>query len=121
MDYIRARMHFDNCLAVDCVGKSGGLAILWMHLGLGNDLPWMCIGDYNELISSDEKLGGAIRSKNQIKGSRQAITECNMLDVPYSGPMFTWYQGRGRDVKMETGHYQGEYGTNRPHTRIVIE
>ena len=31
MEWLRARWHFDNCLAVDSVGRGGGLALLWMN------------------------------------------------------------------------------------------
>lgn len=31
MDSLRAVWIFDSCLAVDCVGKAGGLALLWMN------------------------------------------------------------------------------------------
>lgn len=29
MEWIQARLKFDNCLAVDCVGKSDDFALLW--------------------------------------------------------------------------------------------
>lgn len=29
MEWIQERLKFDNCLAVDCVGKSDDFALLW--------------------------------------------------------------------------------------------
>ena len=31
MGWLRYRWRFDNCFAVDSIGKGGGLAMLWMH------------------------------------------------------------------------------------------
>ena len=31
MDWLRSRWDFENCFAVDSVGKGGGLALLWMN------------------------------------------------------------------------------------------
>ena len=30
MDWLRSRWKFDNCVAVDCLGRGGGLALLWL-------------------------------------------------------------------------------------------
>ena len=42
----------------------------WSKLtGLNNMLgiPWLCAGDFNEISRQDEKLGGAMRSHNQMQ------------------------------------------------------
>ena len=31
------------------------------------NIPWLCIGDFNELTRQDEKLGGAIRNHGQMQ------------------------------------------------------
>ena len=30
------------------------------RLGISSELPWLCVGAFNEILSEDEKLGGVI-------------------------------------------------------------
>ncbi|XP_075654883.1 uncharacterized protein LOC142625058 [Castanea sativa] len=41
------------------------------RLGSSNYLPWLCIGDYNEILSDDEKLGGNLRAPKQMERFRE--------------------------------------------------
>ena len=106
MEWLRARWRFENCFAVDSVGRGGRLALLWMnetHLKVKSffvqhidanisecnganvwrligfygspevsqrtefwdllrqlknqsSLPWLCAGDFNEILVDNEKL-----------------------------------------------------------------
>ncbi|XP_075675171.1 uncharacterized protein LOC142644440 [Castanea sativa] len=58
------------------------------------NLSWICFGDFNEVVSMDEKLGGVIRSQQQMDGFRNAINSCGFKDLGYSGPDFTWCNNR---------------------------
>ena len=53
-------------------------------------IPWLCAGDFNELLRSDEKMGGNRRSHNQMQLFREAVDACSFLDLGFSGPKFTW-------------------------------
>ncbi|KAK9983991.1 hypothetical protein SO802_033516 [Lithocarpus litseifolius] len=53
-------------------------------------LPWFYCGDFNEILSMNEKAGGAQRSQRQMEGFRQVINNCCFLDLGYCGPDFTW-------------------------------
>lgn len=53
-------------------------------------LPWFCCGDFNEIFSMNEKVGGAQQSQFQMKGFRQAINNCCFQDLGHCGPDFTW-------------------------------
>nr|XP_023877746.1 uncharacterized protein LOC111990191 [Quercus suber] len=53
-------------------------------------LPWICLGDFNEITRQSEKLGGSVRSHSQMKLFRDAIDECGFMDLGFTGSQFTW-------------------------------
>ncbi|XP_050252314.1 uncharacterized protein LOC126698852 [Quercus robur] len=62
-------------------------------------LPWLCFGYFNEIVSTSEKMGGARRSQRQMDDSREAIDCCRFMDLGFCGPEFTWcnmQEGRHR-------------------------
>ena len=61
----------------------------------GSSLPWLVIGDFNEICCASEKEGGAQRPNQQMAGFRNVINSCGLKEVEYIGPKFTWiYQMR---------------------------
>ncbi|XP_030945823.1 uncharacterized protein LOC115970311 [Quercus lobata] len=65
----------------------------WRYLDTLNlqfTLPWLCFGDFNEIISVEEKLGGAPRPQNQMEAFRNIIHRCGFKDLGFSGFEFTW-------------------------------
>lgn len=52
--------------------------------------PMSLCGRLNELTKGDEKLGGNRSSHNQMQLFRDAIDECSLIDLGYSGSKFTW-------------------------------
>ena len=59
-------------------------------LGQTNHLPWLCIGDLNEITNQSEKAGGCLRPTRQMDRFRTAIHHCNFIDLGYVGSPFTW-------------------------------
>ena len=39
-------------------------------------LPWLCLGDFNEILSNAEKSRGAIRTQQQMDGFRKVVDYC---------------------------------------------
>ncbi|XP_042942727.1 uncharacterized protein LOC122276878 [Carya illinoinensis] len=56
--------------------------------------PWLCMGDFNELVSNEEKMGGAERPFFQMESFREALDECELGDLGYVGSSFTWCNKR---------------------------
>ena len=60
------------------------------RLGTSNSLPWLCIGDNNEILSDAEKLGGNPRAPKQMERFPDAMNRCRFRDLGYVGPQFSW-------------------------------
>jgi hypothetical protein len=52
--------------------------------------PWVCIGDFNEVVVDSEKLGGNTRQRSHMLAFQQALEEGDLTDLGFVGPKFTW-------------------------------
>ena len=76
---------------------SGMRSISWdLLVSLKNQcqMPWIVFGDFNEILNSDEKLGWLERDARQMKGFRDCLCYCGLIDMGFVGQWFTWCNGR---------------------------
>jgi hypothetical protein len=67
-----------------------------------DDMPWLVVGDFNELLDASEKTGRLARPWYQMENFRQALSDCELKDMGYCGNKFTWWNGRhGTDCVYE--------------------
>ncbi|XP_030930737.1 uncharacterized protein LOC115956530 [Quercus lobata] len=67
--------------------------ILWNNLNTianSHNLPWIVVGDFNEMLSNDGKLGGRPISLYRANLFKECLDSCNMADLGFNGPRFTW-------------------------------
>ena len=57
-------------------------------------LPWVCLGDFNEILSLDEKNGGIPRQVTPMLSFRHTLLQCGLVDLGFKGYRFTWRNGR---------------------------
>lgn len=71
-------------------------------LGSRSNLPWLCAGDFNEVLRAEEHFGGQGWSERQMEGFREAIQDCGFMDLGYIGLPYTWDNRQQGDsnVKM---------------------
>ncbi|XP_023871998.2 uncharacterized protein LOC111984613 [Quercus suber] len=69
--------------------------VLLKRLSSNNSLPWVCAGDFNELMHSGEKEGGRSRPVQQMANFCEAINSCQLRDLGYIGQDFTWSRRLG--------------------------
>ncbi|XP_074377752.1 uncharacterized protein LOC141719274 [Apium graveolens] len=60
-------------------------------------LPWCIIGDFNGLMVMEEKKGGRSRPRYRLEGFSEAVMDCGLMDLGYTGEKYTWERSRGTD------------------------
>ncbi|KAJ8899198.1 hypothetical protein K2173_012374 [Erythroxylum novogranatense] len=63
-----------------------------------DDKEWACIGDFNELLSQEEKWGLHDHPHYLIRNFRDVLSDCDLHDIKYTGSLFTWYMKRNSQV-----------------------
>jgi hypothetical protein len=53
-------------------------------------LPWLCIGDFNEVLLREEHMGVNERSNTQIQAFRETVDVCQLMDLGYNGTPWTF-------------------------------
>ncbi|CAN1148757.1 Transposon TX1 uncharacterized 149 kDa protein [Linum perenne] len=53
---------------------------------------WVLLGDFNAMVDSSEKRGGASFMQGQAAEFRSWIGNCNLIDMGFVGPKFTWFR-----------------------------
>ena len=57
-------------------------------------MPWVVFGDFNEILSSNEKLGWLDRDAKQMEGFRECLSNYGLFDLGFVVQGFTWCNGR---------------------------
>lgn len=63
-------------------------------------MPWVVRGDFNEILSSAEKVGGPVRANSLIEGFRNAPLDCALQEVGLVGYSFTWSNNRKARIRF---------------------
>ncbi|XP_074327027.1 uncharacterized protein LOC141664968 [Apium graveolens] len=61
-----------------------------------SDLPWCIIGDFNDLMFTDEKRGGRDHLRWCVDGFGEVIKDCELVNLGFVGEKFTWEKSRGK-------------------------
>ncbi|XP_042939562.1 uncharacterized protein LOC122274604 [Carya illinoinensis] len=56
--------------------------------------PWLCMGDFNEILCNEEKEGATPKPFSQMERFREALYECGLIDLGFIGTKFTWSNKR---------------------------
>ncbi|XP_070013850.1 uncharacterized protein [Nicotiana sylvestris] len=151
---IQHDFNFSEILEIPSDGRSGGIAIMWMHNMITVDevvredqelyamikvipnqnpwlvstiyastdsyehklmwynltniyekykVPWLVIGDFNDVFSSEEKWGGRPVNFNKTTKLWNLVKSCELFDLGFKGPKYTWtnYRKRSKGLIME--------------------
>lgn len=56
-------------------------------------MPLLFFGDFNEIVSMEEKEGGVPRSERLMDAFREVLDDCGVKDLGFKGCRFTWQRG----------------------------
>ena len=62
----------------------GERQVMWRmvsEMGMNIGIPWMCVGYFNDILYNYEKEIERIRAERNIRGFRQMIDECKLIDL----------------------------------------
>ena len=59
------------------------------YLRAQDDLPRICLGDFNEALFQTDQRGGNPRSFSQMEDFRDCLADCGLADLGFSGYPFT--------------------------------
>lgn len=62
-----------------------------------NPLPWLCAGDFNEILYHHEKEGGVPRAQSCLDRFKEALEFCDLHDLGFVGDVFTWRNKQFRE------------------------
>lgn len=71
--------------------------LLWYNLAVVaglHSMPWVIVGDFNEVLMGDDKLGGNSVNINRELRFQDCLDSCKMIDIGFAGPRFTWSNRR---------------------------
>uniref|UniRef100_A0A803QE56 CCHC-type domain-containing protein n=1 Tax=Cannabis sativa TaxID=3483 RepID=A0A803QE56_CANSA len=63
--------------------------------------PWLCVGDFNEIVSLAEKTGGRLRASKAMEEFREVLDDCKLIDFSSIKTELTWCDGHSTDSVME--------------------
>lgn len=75
---------------------------LWHDLSLvvNENIPCILLGDFNVIMSANEKRGGIPFNINEAEDFINFISDTSLLDVGFSGSPFTWCNNRSTNARI---------------------
>jgi hypothetical protein len=56
--------------------------------------PWLCAGDFNEILMDSEKVGGRKRPRFLMENFKNTLDFCGLYELQCTGSVFTWDNGQ---------------------------
>jgi hypothetical protein len=64
--------------------------LVWLKDQDDEQLSWLCLGDFNEILFHHEKEGGVPRSQSCLDRFKGALEVCELDDLGFSRDIFKW-------------------------------
>ncbi|MBA0552383.1 hypothetical protein Golob_023199, partial [Gossypium lobatum] len=128
---IRSKCRIEGCLAINAIGKSGGLFMVWKEgkrfygnvdpnkrqsswdmlrkIGKSVKEKWIIEGNFNAILNNVEKDEGMRKQKMLIDDFQAIVDELLLVDLKTDKGWFTWVNNNEGDalVKERLDHTEG--------------
>jgi hypothetical protein len=87
-------------ICISCVYGHNNLAKrrgLWssiIRIGENSSSPWLCMGDFNNLLRIEEKLNGNTATQYELRDFQDCCEVTGLEDIRSSGFFYTWTNGK---------------------------
>ena len=54
------------------------------------NFPWLCFGDFNDILSQTEKEGDRLKEDRKIRSFKHCVDCCNFVELESKGCFYTW-------------------------------
>ena len=92
------------------------------HLHSRSSYPWLCCGDFNEILCMEEKQGQIPRPLRLMQDFRKALLFYGLADLGFKGNIFTWDNGKlGEDLvqeRLDRTYANCEWRAIFPHAKV---
>ena len=61
---------------------------LLRHIARMEPMPWVCLGDFNEILSVDEKYRRRRHQRGLMENFQKTLEACGLSDLGYKGPKY---------------------------------
>ncbi|KAG5537913.1 hypothetical protein RHGRI_025114 [Rhododendron griersonianum] len=110
-----------------CPTRSGRVQV-WdsiREIAYSERLPWLCMGDFNQVLSVEDKLGGVSPSQNLLSAFHEMISSCGLVDLEFKGPKFTWRNNRRDDAfimeRIDMAFANADWREMHEHAMVLVE
>lgn len=90
IEYDNFRWRFTGIYGEPASDKKERTFNLLRDLSAQLERPWICVGDFNEILYGHEKEGGPPRIQAHMDKFKETLEECGLQDLGYEGDIFTW-------------------------------
>ncbi|XP_075083580.1 uncharacterized protein LOC142167314 [Nicotiana tabacum] len=68
------------------------------HLTSDIEPPWLVRGDYNIILTEEEKYGGLPVYLSEVENFAHCVDTCALYDLGFKGSLYIWWNGRCDDA-----------------------
>jgi hypothetical protein len=85
-------------------------------------LPWLCVGDFNEITEQSEKSRAVLSKESQMTQFQEVLDDCHFSDLGYIGSKYTWtnYRQDGSFFKERLGRAVANMGWIQLYKKVEV-